>query len=85
MEILLKIDAKGRILIPAHIRRKLGLERIVKMRVEKNRLIIESVEDPVEALVQTVVKGSRDIEREIADFRRVAEKEAMKEVKKRWL
>ncbi|RLE62188.1 MAG: AbrB/MazE/SpoVT family DNA-binding domain-containing protein, partial [Thermoprotei archaeon] len=40
---------------------------------------------PVEALVQTVVKGSRDIEREIADFRRVAEKEAMKEVKKRWL
>ncbi len=85
MELLLKIDAKGRILIPARIRRKLGLKRIVRMRVEENKLIIESVEDPVEALTRTVIKGSRNIEEEIASFRRISEKEAMKRVKDRWL
>ena len=82
---LLKIDAKGRILIPAYIRKKMGLKRIVRMRVEKNRLIIESVEDPVEVLVRTVVKGSRDVEKEITNFRKMAEKEAMKRVREKWL
>jgi len=55
------------------------------MRVEENKLIIESVEDPVEALTRTVIKGSRNIEEEIASFRRISEKEAMKRVKDRWL
>jgi len=85
MELLIKIDDKGRILIPVHIRRKLGLKRVVKMRVEENKLIIESVENPIEVLVQTVVKGSKNIEEEIADFRKISEREGLKRVRERWL
>ena len=84
MELLIKIDDKGRILIPVHIRRKLGLKRVVKMRVEENKLIIESVENPIEVLVQTVVKGSKNIEEEIADFRKISEEEGLKRVRERW-
>ncbi|RLE96125.1 MAG: hypothetical protein DRJ57_05910, partial [Thermoprotei archaeon] len=33
LELLLRVDAKGRILIPASIRRELGLGRVVRARV----------------------------------------------------
>ncbi len=82
---LLKLDEKGRVLIPAHIRRRLGLKRVVKMYIEKDRLIIESVEDPAESLAKTVVKASNDIEEEITSLRRRAEKEGLKRIEERWL
>lgn len=85
MGLLLKIDAKRRILIPAYVRRKLGLRRVVKVHIEADRLIIEPVEDPVEALAETVIKGSEDIEEEITGFRRVSNEEAVKRVKDEWL
>ncbi|RLE95158.1 MAG: AbrB/MazE/SpoVT family DNA-binding domain-containing protein [Thermoprotei archaeon] len=85
MELLLKIDSRGRILIPADIRRKLNLRNVVKVRVEEKRLIIEAVEDPIEALAETVIKGSTDIEKEMSKYRKVVEKEALEKVRERWL
>ena len=54
LELTLRIDDKGRILIPAFIRRKLNLKRVVKARIEGEKLIIESFKDPTEALTRTV-------------------------------
>ena len=34
LEFVLRIDSRGRILIPASIRRELGLRRVVRVRVE---------------------------------------------------
>ena len=53
MEVL-KVDRKERAVIPAHVRRGLGIRRAVKARVEEGRLIIEPLEDPVEALMRLV-------------------------------
>ncbi len=43
MELILKIDRKGKILIPAEIRERLGLKDLVKVRVTDNYLIIEPI------------------------------------------
>ena len=82
---LLRLIKKGRILIPADIRRKLGLRHVAKMHVEGDKLIIESIEDLIDSLTNTVVKGSKDIEMEIAGLREKAEKEGLKRVRERWL
>ncbi len=84
MELLLRVDAKGRILIPASIRRELGLERVVRARVEGGRLVIEPVGDPVEALTRAVVEGTRDVEEEVARLGRVVGEEAVRRVVERW-
>ena len=73
LEFVLRIDSKGRILIPASIRRELGLRRVVRVRVEGGRLVIEPFRDSVEALVQTVIRGTTDVEGEIGRLRRVKE------------
>jgi DNA-binding transcriptional regulator/RsmH inhibitor MraZ len=78
------IDDKGRILIPANIRKMLNSDRVVKIRVVDNKLIVEAISDPVEKLIETVIKGSTDIEEEINRLRREAEKEAIKGVEERW-
>lgn len=84
MELILKIDDKGRILIPAKIRKMLNFDRVVKIRVSDDKLIVEAISDPIEKLIETVIKGSTDIEEEINRLRREAEREAVKRVEERW-
>lgn len=78
MELLLKVDEKGRILIPRALREKLGIGRLVRARVEEGRIVIEPVGDPLELLERAVVKGTEDVEREIGELRRIAEAELRK-------
>ena len=78
MELLLKVDEKGRILIPRALREKLGIGRLVRARVEEGRIVIEPVEDPLELLEKAVVKGTEDVEREIGELRGIAEVELRK-------
>ncbi len=79
-----RVDGKGRILIPKEVREKLGIRSLVKLRVEKDRLILIPVNDPLEELTANVVKGTSDVAREIRGLRRVAEREALREVESRW-
>jgi len=78
VELLLKVDEKGRILIPRALREKLGIGRLVRARVEEGRIVIEPVGDPLELLERAVVKGTEDVEREIGELRRIAEAELRK-------
>jgi len=78
VELLLKVDEKGRILIPRALREKLGIGRLVRARVEEGRIVIEPVEDPLEPLEKAVVKGTEDVEREIGELRGIAEVELRK-------
>jgi AbrB family looped-hinge helix DNA binding protein len=78
VEMLLRVDEKGRILIPRALREKLGIGRLVRARVEEGRIVIEPVEDPLELLEKAVVKGTEDVEREIGELRRIAEAELRK-------
>jgi AbrB family looped-hinge helix DNA binding protein len=78
VELLLKVDERGRVLIPRALREKLGIGRLVRARVEEGRIVIEPVGDPLELLEKAVVKGTEDVEREIGELRRVAEAELRK-------
>lgn len=81
---LVKVDEKGRVLIPADVRKKLGLEGVVKLDVVGGRVVIEAVEDPTKRLSELVVEGTSDVESEIRELREAAEKEALKRVSERW-
>ncbi|ABM81355.1 AbrB/MazE/SpoVT family DNA-binding domain-containing protein [Hyperthermus butylicus] len=84
MEIIARVDKKGRVLIPSEIRFQLGIRNAVKIRVENNKLIIEPVKDPIEAPASTVPKGTHDVEAEINELRQTAAREAMQRLRERW-
>ncbi len=79
MAIISRIDEKGRILIPAQMKRKLS-SKIVRLRVEGDRIIIEPVKDPIERLVTSVKRGTKDVSKEIRRLRKVAEEHIAGEV-----
>ncbi len=78
-EATLKVDAKGRIVIPSKIRRELGIRSVVSMRVHEGEVTLKPVKDPLESLAKLVVKGTEDVEREIGRLRRAAERELLRE------
>ena len=78
-ELTVKIDRKGRIVIPSKIRKEMGLGNIVKIKVEEGRITLKPVEDPLVSLETLVTKGTRDVEMEIRRLREVAERRLLKE------
>lgn len=74
MELTLRIDRKGRVLIPAEIRRLISLRDVVKAQVEGEKLILEPMRNPIEDLTALVVDKSGDVEKDIAAFKGAAEK-----------
>ncbi len=75
---LVKVDKKGRILIPTRIRKELNIKNIVEIEVQGKKIIIKPVEDPLNSLEKIVVKGTKDVEKEIRTLRRIAESELSK-------
>jgi len=69
-----KIDKKGRVVIPAEVRKELGFTKLVKIRIENGRAVLEPLEDPLKSLEKIVVKGTRDVEKDIRRLRKVAER-----------
>ena len=76
---LIRMDEKGRVLIPLKIRRRLGMKNLVRIRVEDEKVVLEPVPDPLDIIKGFVIKGTEDVEREIRDLRKIAEKELSKE------
>jgi len=79
-EITVKVDRRGRIVIPSNIRRRFNIRNIVKIVVKGEEIILKPVEDPLESLKKLVLKGTTDVEKEIRRLRKVAEHELQKEV-----
>ena len=77
-DVFVKVDNKGRILIPQRIRRKLNIKNLVGIKVQGKKLIIEPIEDPLDSLERVVVRGTSDVEQEIGKLRRIAERELLK-------
>jgi len=78
VELILKVDNKGRILIPAEIRRLIGIKSFVKATIRDKTIIIEPINDPLEELTELVLDKNGDIEQDIKKFRKVAERELIK-------
>jgi len=78
-EATVKVDAKGRIVIPSKIRRELDIRNIVKIKVEGGKITLKPIEDPLKSLEKLVVKGTKDVEREIRRLREVAKRELLTE------
>jgi len=79
---LIRMDEKGRVIIPLKIRRRLGMKNLVRIRVEGEKVILEPVPDPLDIIKGLVVKGTEDVEREIRGLRKIAEKEFFKEAER---
>jgi len=79
MEVVVKVDRRGRILIPAAIRKKLNIRNAVKIIVEEDKLILRPMEDPLKQIEKLVIKGTSDVELEIQKLRKVAEERLLKE------
>lgn len=84
LEFVLKVDEKGRILIPSEIRSMLNMRGAVRARVEVGRLVIEPIRDPLDLLTSSVIQGTVDVEKQIKKLRKIALREAMKRVEERW-
>ena len=77
-EVTVKVDRKGRIVIPSNIRKKFNIKNIVKIIVKEGEITLKPVEDPLKSLEKLVVKGTTDVEKEIQRLRRIAERELQK-------
>lgn len=75
----LKVDSKGRIALPAKIRRELRIGKYVKVKVEENRVILTPVDNPLNAIQKLVVKGTKNVEHEVRLLRKKAEAELFRE------
>ncbi|MCD6348316.1 MAG: AbrB/MazE/SpoVT family DNA-binding domain-containing protein [Candidatus Korarchaeota archaeon] len=71
------VDSKGRIVLPKNVRKKLGLKEgdKVVITLEKDGILIKKLEDPEKVLEELL--GDLTFSREL---RRVAERQALKEV-----
>jgi len=45
------------LVIPSEVRRMLGIKRVLKLRVEGRRLVLEAPEDPLDKLAELVVEA----------------------------
>lgn len=79
-EVIVKVDQKGRVVIPSNIRRQLNIKNIVRVSVEGGEITLKPVEDPLKSLEKLVIKGTMDVEMDIRRLRRAAERELQKEV-----
>jgi AbrB family looped-hinge helix DNA binding protein len=84
LEFILKVDGKGRILIPKEIRSILNIGSVVSARVDDGKLIIEPLRDPIDLLTPSVIRGTVDVENEIKELRKAALKGAGTRVRERW-
>jgi len=84
VDIIVRIDERGRITIPSGIRARIGLKGLARIRVEGDRIVIEPIRDPIERIESLVIDGPRDIEAEISSFRKAAEEELWKRFSERW-
>ena len=78
-EVTVKVDRKGRIVIPSNIRRQFNIKNLVKIIVKEGEITLKPVEDPLKSLEKLVVKGTTDVEKDIQRLRRVAERKLQKE------
>jgi AbrB family looped-hinge helix DNA binding protein len=78
-EATVKVDQKGRVVIPSKIRKQLNIKNIVKISVKGGEIALKPVEDPLSSLEKLVVKGTTDVERDIQRLRRAAERELQRE------
>jgi AbrB family looped-hinge helix DNA binding protein len=79
IEVTVKVDEKGRVVIPSKIRRQLDIKNLVKIGVRDGEVTLKPVEDPLKSLERLVVKGTKDVEAEVRKLRRAAERELQRE------
>ena len=79
MDVLtVRVDEKGRIVIPKDIRRRLNIGRWVRLRVEGGKVVLEPVRDPLDELAELVVESRIVAGVEPEKVSRVAERELWK-------
>ncbi len=76
--IIVKVDGKGRIVIPKNIRRQLNIGRHVILRIEDNKIVLEPIRDPLDELAELVVESKIIASKEPEKISQIAEQELRK-------
>ena len=79
MEYVVRVDGRGRVVIPREVRRLLGIGRVVRLRVERGKVVIEPVRDPLVEVSELVVRVSFRASREPGKVGRLAFERLMEE------
>ena len=79
MDFVLRVDERGRVVIPSEIRKKIGIKRAVRLRLEGRKIVLEPAEDQLEELSKLVkrVKIKASLEPELIS--KVAEEQLARE------
>ncbi len=76
--VTVKVDEKGRIVVPRNMRRQLNIGRRVRLRVEDNKIILEPVRDPLDELAELVVESKITASKEPEKISQIAGQELEK-------
>ena len=79
VEYILRVDRRGRIVIPSEVRKSLGIGRAVKLRVRGKSIVIEPIEDPLEELSRLIEKVTIKASTEPWRLSKVASDQLMRE------
>jgi len=75
LSVRLKVDKKGRVGLPAKIRKDLGIEGAVSMELDGRAIKLTPIRDPIDTITSCVESGTTDIADEIRELRRAAVEE----------
>ncbi|MHA1593410.1 MAG: hypothetical protein ACTSXX_01580, partial [Candidatus Baldrarchaeia archaeon] len=78
MSIILRVDKDGRLVIPAEIIKRIGIEKFAKLRLERRKIILEPAEDPPDRLSILVKRVNIKASLQPELISRIAEEELLR-------
>lgn len=75
---VVKVDSKGRIIIPRDLRKKAGIKDLVSITMHEDHVAVYSEKDPFDEIAENVKIDVKNIRKEAVKLSKIAEKELRK-------
>jgi AbrB family looped-hinge helix DNA binding protein len=75
---VVKVDNKGRIIIPKDLREKAGIKDLVSITMHNDHVAVYSEKDPFDEIAESVRIDVKNIRKEAVKLSKIAEKELEK-------
>ena len=82
MDYIVRVDDRGRIVVPSKVRESLNIGRALRLRVEGGKIVLEPFEDPLEGVSKLVVRVSIKASREPEKISEVAYEQLARECRR---
>lgn len=75
---IVKVDSKGRIIIPGDLRKKAGIKNLVSVTMHEDHVAVYSEKDPFDEIAENIKIDVKNIRKEAVMLSKIAEKELRK-------